>query len=94
MNLKFVLVTTNKDRKGVFAGLLKSHDGDKVVLLEARNAIYWSSDVRGFLGLAATGPSKQCKISKAVRELELDGVTSISICTDVAKAAWEQEPWA
>ena len=48
-----VLVTT--EHRGVFFGYATDPDGDTITLRACRNAIYWSADVRGFLGLAATG---------------------------------------
>lgn len=90
-----VVVTTDMNRRGVFFGVLKSHDGNgRVVLSEARNCVYWSASTHGFIGLAAKGPQNGSRVSPSVPELELDGVTSISTCTESAAAAWEAEPWS
>ncbi len=91
--MTYVLVTTEK--RGVFFGKVVDRDDDKktITLTEARNCIYWSEDVRGFLGLAANGPTAGCRIGPAASKLELNGVTSISECSDKAVAAWEAEPW-
>lgn len=92
---EYVLVTTSLAAgRGVFAGLLVEGRDDVVVLAEARNCIFWSVDVKGFLGLANTGPSKNCRIGPAVPSLKLHGVTSIARCTAEAQAAWEGQPWA
>ena len=91
--MRNVVVTTDKDKRGVFGGELVSADNGKVVLANARMAVYWSSDVRGVLGLAANGPTAACRISPTVPNIELDGVTSVIDMTDDAKAAWDKEPW-
>lgn len=83
----YVLVTTSF--RGVFAGELKARDGDMVTLTNARNCIYWSNDVKGFLGLAKTGPSGSCRIGATAPLVDLFGVTSIADITDKAREAWE-----
>ena len=86
-----VLVTTI--HRGVFFGYLDGAPGETVTLRQARNCLYWSDDVRGFMGLAASGPSKSCRVGPAVPELTLMGVTSIVGCTAAAAEAWEAQPW-
>lgn len=84
MKNKAVLVTT--EFRGVFFGYVKDdkHLPDEITLTDVRNCIYWSSDCGGFLGLATTGPTSQCKIGTKVDELRLFKVTSISPVTDEA----------
>lgn len=91
---QYVLITT--EHRGVFAGVLKDYDRDKriAVLTKARNCVSWSSSIRGFLGLAATGPDSNCKIGPAVDELELVAVTSKTNCTEAARDKWESAPWS
>ena len=88
--MKPVLVTTNY--RGVFFGFMD--DGGKlpkeVTLKNVRNCIYWSSDCGGFLGLAANGPNKECRIGTKVPELTLYDITSVSPVTDKAAKAWEK----
>ena len=55
-----VLVTTA--HRGVFFGYATETDGETIALKRARLCLYWSRDVKGFMGLAANGPSKSCKI--------------------------------
>ena len=86
-----VVVTTS--HRGVFFGYFKSKVGGTVVLKDARNCLYWSRDVKGFLGLAATGPSKECRVGPKV-DIELADVTCIAQCTEDAVKAWESEPWS
>ena len=50
-----VLVTT--EHRGVFFGYAKDTRGETVDLRAGRNCLYWSADVKGFLGLASMGPT-------------------------------------
>lgn len=85
-----VVVTTA--HRGVFFGYADSTDGDVIKLRAARNCIYWSSAVRGFMGLAATGPDKQSKVGPSA-DIEVRQITSVIECTPEAVAAWEAMPW-
>ena len=85
-----VVVTT--EHRGVFFGYTKDYSGDVIELRAARNCVYWSAGVRGFMGLAATGPDKQSKIGPAA-DIEVRKITSVIKCTPEAVAAWELAPW-
>lgn len=93
---EFVLVTT--EHRGVFAGLQMKNGHDEeartVRLANARNCVYWSKEVRGVFGLAASGPTQTCRIGPMVDSLYLVGVTSVTRCTAEAQRAWESEPWS
>ena len=86
-----VVVTTS--HRGVFFGYAFDVTGDKIDLRKARNCLSWSSDVKGFMGLAATGPSKNCRVGPAC-DMQLRGITSVIQCTPDATAAWEDAPWS
>ena len=87
-----VLVTTV--HRGVFFGYASEAVKDKsITIQDGRNCIYWSADVKGFLGLAATGPSKSCKIGPKVSTLTLTDVTSVSEVSPEAVEQWEKAPW-
>lgn len=86
-----VVVTT--EHRGVFFGYASDTSGDVIHLRAARNCIYWSHGVRGFIGLAATGPDKQSKVGPAA-DIEVRKITSVIKCTPEATAAWEAAPWA
>lgn len=86
-----VVVTT--EHRGVFFGYASDIDGEIIKLRAARNCIYWSADVRGFMGLAATGPNKNCKIGPAA-DISVRDITSVMECTPEAIQAWETAPWS
>lgn len=85
-----VLVTT--EFRGVFFGYVKddSKVPAEITLTNARNCIYWASSVGGFLGLAAGGPNKECRIGKRVGELRLFRVTSVTPVSESAARTWEE----
>ena len=92
--VRYVVITT--DHRGIFFGQLTSLDTATRagVLTEARNCLKWSSEVRGFLGLAATGPIGSSRVGPAVPRLELTGITSVTDCTPAAAEQWMSGPWA
>ena len=85
-----VLVTTA--HRGVFFGYATDTTGETITLKNARNCIYWSASVKGFLGLAATGPDANCKIGPRA-DLVLRAITSVAEVTADAVKAWEAAPW-
>jgi hypothetical protein len=83
-----VLVTT--EFRGIFFGYVKDDSKlpEEITLTRARNCIYWSQDINGFLGLSSQGPSKTCKIGDEVKELRLFKITSVTSVTDEACKKW------
>ena len=88
-----VVVTTDKDKRGIFFGELVKNEGGTVTLKRAQMAIYWTAETRGVLGLASIGPQDGSKISPVVPKIELVGVTSIMDATDAAVVEWRKVKW-
>lgn len=88
----YKVVTTGK--RGVFFGLVSSRKKDSLTLSDAQMCVYWSSDVRGILGLASSGPNKNCRVTKAIPKIELNEITSIMDCTKEAIENWKQCFWS
>lgn len=86
-----VLVTTA--HRGVFFGYCTNTNGATIKLASARNCIYWSKEIKGFVGLAATGPSASCRIGPAA-DIELRDITAVVEVTPEAAEKWEQAPWS
>lgn len=86
-----VLVTTA--HRGVFYGYATDTDGEQIKLRAARCALYWSRDVKGFLGLANAGPSKSCRIGPPA-DLTLRNITAVAEVTADAVKNWEAAPWS
>lgn len=93
MKKEAVVVTT--EHKGVFFGYVQTKLTDgTIVLTQARNCVYWSADVKGFMGLAATGPSSGCRVGPPVPKITLVKVTSVIELEPTAVTAWEKAPWS
>lgn len=88
--LRPVLVTTA--HRGVFMGYASETDGETISLKDARLCVYWSSDVKGFMGLAANGPSKSCKIGPPA-DITLRNITAVLEVKPDAEKAWLAQPW-
>ena len=85
-----VIVTTS--HRGVFFGYAKDTDGDTIKLDRARLCVYWSADMHGFMGLAANGPSKDCRIGPPAA-ITLRNITAVMEVGPEAVAKWEASPW-
>lgn len=88
---KAIIVCT--DKRGVFFGFAQDWSGDRIILSRPRMIVYWSVDVKGILGLAATGPSATCRVTAAPPRIEVRGITAVIECSSEAVAAWERGPW-
>lgn len=90
-----VLITTDTTKRGVFMGFIDPKDAGNETLVaeEVRMAVYWSTDVKGVVGLAAHGPSKNCKITAAAKKATIKGVTAVLEVSDEALKEWRKEPW-
>jgi hypothetical protein len=89
----FVVVTT--DKRGVFAGYgpAAAESDGSIRLEEAQMCVYWTSEVKGVLGLAATGPVKGCRIGPTVPAIVLNGVTAVMETTAQSEKQWKAQPW-
>ena len=85
-----VIVTTA--HRGVFFGYADATDGETIALKRARLCVYWSADCKGFMGLAANGPSASCRIGPAA-DITLRSITAVVAVTPAAVTAWESAPW-
>jgi hypothetical protein len=66
---------------------------DSIVLKRARLCVYWTADLRGFMGLASMGPGNGCKIGPAC-DIELRNITSVTEVSPEAVKKWEDAPWS
>lgn len=89
--LRPVVVTT--EHRGVFFGYASDTKGSTIKLERSRLCVYWSADCKGFMGLAANGPTAGCRIGPAA-DIELRNVTAVVEVTEPARQAWNSAPWA
>lgn len=86
-----VIVTTA--HRGVFFGYATETSGETIQLKRARLCIYWTSDVRGFMGLASAGPGKGCRIGPPA-DIELRDITAVVEVAAAAATEWEKGIWS
>ena len=84
-NERPVIVTTA--HRGVFFGYATKTDGETIFLRQSRLCIYWSADLRGFMGLAAIGPNNSCKIGPPA-DITLRSITAVMEVTPEAEKKW------
>ena len=85
-----VMVTT--EFRGVFFGYATDTDGDMIYIKRARNCVLWDVTCKGFIGLAAHGPTKECRVGPAT-DIQLRGITAVLEVSPEAVKAWEAAPW-
>jgi hypothetical protein len=85
-----VIVTTA--HRGVFFGYATDTDGETIALKRARLCVYWSKDIKGFMGLASSGPTSSCRIGPPA-DIKLRNITAVLDVTADAVKAWEKAPW-
>ncbi len=86
-----VLITTA--HRGVFFGYATDTTGETIALTGARLCLYWGADVKGFMGLASTGPTASCRVGPPA-DIALRNITSVVEVTPGAATAWEGAPWS
>ena len=93
MEKKELAVVVTTAYRGVFFGYATDIDGEIIHLRAARNCIYWPSENKGFMGLAAMGPLKGARVGPAA-DISLRAITSVIECTPEAVSLWEKAPWS
>jgi hypothetical protein len=86
-----LVVTTS--HRGVFFGYGRPTTNKTIRLTKAQMCVYWSADVKGILGLAASGPTRGCKIGPPVPAMTLQDVTGVIEASEQAEKAWQAQPW-
>ena len=90
VGMRPVIVTTAN--RGVFFGYAKDTTGETIALVRARLCLYWSADLKGFMGLASKGPSKDCRIGEPAT-ITLRNITAVLEPSAEAVTKWESAPW-
>ena len=86
-----VVVTTGN---AIYCGYTSDHEDSPIIhLTDARQAVYYSADTQGLLGLAAHGPAKGSRIGPKVARTAIRNVTQIIECSPEARRAWENATW-
>lgn len=87
------IITT--DKRGVFMGYIdpETNQEKSIIANNVRMVVFWSTDVRGLFGLAANGPTKNCRITAPAPACVLHGITAVLEITEKAEKAFKAEPW-
>lgn len=76
------------DRAGVFAGIVKEHNGREVTLTDARRLWYWSGAASlSQLAVEGTKNPHSCKFTMVMPEIALLEAIEIIPCTPEAEAS-------
>lgn len=88
------VITT--EHKGVFFGEIEPLKNDEIPdtikITNAQMCVYWSEG--GIVGLAATGPTAGCRITKPAPSITVNAVTAVMEASAEAVAAWSEQPWS
>jgi hypothetical protein len=87
---RMVVVVTQGN--AIFCGWTADADSEVVKLRAARQAVYYSADTHGLLGLAANGPGKQSRIGPPA-DITVRNVTHVIECSPEAVKSWEGAGW-
>lgn len=85
-----VLVTTA--HRGVFFGYATDTTGETISLKRARLCVYWSADMKGFMGLSSHGPSDSCRIGPP-SDITLRNIAAVVEVSTEAVTRFENAPW-
>jgi hypothetical protein len=88
---KLVVVIT--EFKEIFCGWTDDYSGDRIALRDARQAIYYSAETHGLLGLAVKGPGRGSKIGPAAN-VEVRKPVNVVECSSAAAEVWEKAKWS
>lgn len=86
--LEYMIVRTYS--AGVFAGYVKSRNGQEVVMQDARRLWYWSGAASlSQLAIDGTSKPKECKFPASVSKIELTQAIELLSVTPKAKSSIE-----
>ncbi len=88
---KLYIVKT-QDRE-IFCGWSTDPLADRITLRNARQAIYYSAETHGLLGLATTGPAKGSRIGPVAAIVECRRPDLVIECSSESATAWEKSRW-
>lgn len=87
----FIVLTEFKE---IFAGWSKSDpNADIIVLNNVRQVIYYSSDTKGLLGLAANGPGKESRISSECPQMIIRRPVNVLLASPAAADKFSTVIW-
>lgn len=90
---KYVIVATATRPWSIVAGTLVRRTRTTATLANARMIVYFTADSRSVVGAATRGVSGEARVSPPCDEGTFGPIEMILVCSDVARASIEAEPW-
>ena len=90
-NDRWVVVLT--ENKEIFCGKCKDYEAVPLELSGVRQAVYFSADTHGLLGLATDGPAKGSRIGPKVERMLIYRPVNIILCAPEAVETWAAAGW-
>lgn len=87
------IIVSSDQRFLVFGYTLDELDKKPLRMFHTRLILWWSSDVRGLWGLAASGPSDGCRVTVPAVYTIIHDPQLVVECSTAAAAAFERGPW-
>ena len=87
-----IMVVVVTQGNAIFCGWTTDADSEVIKLRAARQAVYYSADTHGLLGLAANGPGKDSRIGPPAN-ITVRNVTHVIECSPAAVETWEDSKW-
>lgn len=87
-----IMVVVVTQGNAIFCGWTTTPDADVIKLRAARQAVYYSADTHGLLGLASNGPGKDSRIGPPAN-ITVRNVTHVIECSPDAIKKWEGAGW-
>jgi len=87
-----IMVVVVTQGNAIFCGWTTDADGEIIKLRAARQAVYYSPDTHGLLGLAANGPGKDSRIGPPAN-ITVRNATHVIECSPEAIETWEDAKW-
>ena len=87
-----IMVVVVTQGNAIFCGWTTDAEGEVIKLRAARQAVYYSADTHGVLGLAANGPGKDSRIGPPAN-ITVRNVTHVIECSPSAVKIWEDAKW-
>jgi hypothetical protein len=92
LNLEEKMVVVVTQGNAIFCGWAIDTDSAEIKLRGARQAVYYSADTHGLLGLAANGPGKDSRIGPPAN-ITIRNITHVIECSPSAVRVWEEAKW-
>ena len=87
-----IMVVVVTQGNAIFCGWTEDAGSEVIKLRAARQAVYYSADTHGLLGLAASGPGKDSRIGPPAN-ITVRNVTHVIEVSPSAVRVWEESEW-